>query len=181
MPKITKKKFRKLKIDSHDLNIVNILIKTALEKATREKKQKVPSEDKKSYKVIKEDFELNVNGGYGTISKEYGITPKNSYIDYGKLFSYLGTFRAKQPYENMAEHLGALNKATESGSFALADKETMDKIGRYEKYVKSPVMDMPIMALSHVPLPGFSSAEWEEIKMLMKFDSATYTLKTKTA
>ena len=80
----------------------------------------------------------------------------------------------------MAEHLGALNKSSDS-SFVLAGREAMDKIGRFEKYIKTPTADMPIMALSHVPLPGFSSAEWEEVKMLMKFDPATYTLKTKTA
>ena len=162
-------------------SIVNILIKTALEKAKIEKKEKISIVDGKNYTAVKDDFASGIGGGYGTVSGTYGTAPKSSYADYGKMFEYLGKFRSKQPYENIADNPGALNKAGESGSFALTDSSTMDKIGRFEKYLKSPVMDMPTMALSLVPLPGFSSGEWEEIKMMMKLDPVAYTLKTKTA
>lgn len=162
-------------------SIINILIKSAVERAKKEKKQKQQAEEGKSYKILKNERELIVSGGYGTISKGYGAAPHTAYVDYGKLFGYLGSFRAKQPYENMAEHLGTLNKSTERSSFILAGRDAMDKIGRYEKYIKTPAMDMPIMALSLVPIAGLSSGEWEEIKMLMKLDPVLYALKTKTA
>ena len=81
----------------------------------------------------------------------------------------------------MGNHLETLNKSTESGSFVLADRDSMDKIGRFDKYVKTPVMAIQTMALSLVPIAGLSSAEWEEIKNLMRFDSVMYTLKSKTS
>ena len=161
-------------------SIINIMIKNAAEKAKKEVKEKT-IEGGKSYTVVKDERILLFNGGYGTVSKAYGSMSNKAYVDYGKLFSYLGSFRAKQPYEDMPEHLGMLNKATESSSFVLADRESMDKIGRFDKYMKSPVMDMPVMALSLVPIAGLSSAEWEEIKNLMRFDPVMYTLKSKTA
>lgn len=160
-------------------SIINILIKTAVEKAKRDKKEKSATEEDKSYIILKDDKTLNINGGYGTISKGYGTAPHASYVDYGKLVSYLGKLKSQTPYENMAEHLGTLNKATESGSFVLADRDSMDKIGRYERYNKNPLMDMPAIALSLVPVAGLSSGEWEEIKMLMKLDPVIYNLKTR--
>ena len=160
-------------------SIINILIKSAVEKAKREKKEKTQAEDK-SYTIIK-DNKSGIHGGYGTASKDYGTSPKTSYVDYEKLFSYVGRFKSQSAYENMAEHVGSLNKATESGSFVLADKDSMDKIGRFEKYMKTPVMAIQTMALSLVPVAGLSSAEWEEVKNLIKFDSVMYTLKSKTS
>ena len=126
----------------------------------------------------KEDEKL-VNGGYGTISKTYGISPSSSYVDYAKLFSYLGKFKSNSPYENATEDANVLSKSLESGSFGFADKDSMDKIGRFDKYMRSPVMAIQTMALSLVPIAGLSSGEWEEIKMMMKLDSVMYTLKTK--
>jgi hypothetical protein len=182
VPRFKNKKLTNQKEQEQTPNssIISILIKTAVEKAKRERKVK-PVDEEKSYKILKGERDLIFNGGYGTNSKGYGATPHTTYVDYGKLFSYLGTFRAKQPYDNMAEHVASLNKTTESGSFVLADKDAMDKIGRYDKYMKNPSMDMPVMALSLVPIAGLSSGEWEEIKMFMKLDPVIYALKTKTA
>ena len=165
-------------------SITNILIKTSIENTKKTKKQAKPvswsDNEDKGYKILIGGKDKNV-GGYGTISKGYVIAPSTSYIDYGKLFSYLGKFKSQSPYENMADHLEVLNKTTESGSFVLADRDSIDKIGRFEKYMKNPAMDMPVMALSLVPIAGLSSGEWEEIKMMMKLDRITYNLKTKTA
>ena len=173
--KISQKKDDKILISS----IVDIMIKSAVDRAKTEKKAKAQVEEDKSYTSLRDDKTIE-SSGYGAMQKAYGTAPHASYVDYEKLFSYLGKFRAKQPYENMAEHTGMLNKATESSSFVLADREAIDKIGRFDKYMKSPVMDMPVMALSLVPIAGLSSAEWEEIKMMMKLDPAMYNLKTKT-
>lgn len=179
--RIRKNKAAKLKGDDKIpvSSIINILIKAAVEKAKREKKEKAAVEDK-SYKLVKEENAANI-GGYGTASKSYGTSPHASYVDYEKLFSYLGKFKSKSAYENMGNPLEALNKAAEGGSFVLADKDSMDKIGRFEKYSKPQVMDTPIIALSLVPVAGLSSGEWEEIKNLMRFDPVMYTLKSKTS
>lgn len=175
------KKIIKTKKDSNFpvSSIVNILIKAAVEKAKTEKKTKIVFDAGKTYILPNTGKEPESHGGYGTVSKSYGASPNNSYVDYEKLFSYLGKFKSQSAYENMGSRLETLNKATESGSFVLADRDAMDKIGRFDKYMKSPVMDMPIMALSLVPIAGLSSGEWEEIKNLMRFDSVMYTLKSK--
>ena len=164
----------KIGFGKHDSDIS----KNAVEKAKIERKEKAV-EDDKSYSILKDERELLFDGGYGTLSKGYGSMPRKTYVDYGKLFSYLGKFRTKNPFDDMTDHVETLNKATESSSFVLADKEAMDKIGRYEKYMKSPVMDTPVMALSLVPIAGLSSGEWEEIKMMMKLDPVIYNLKIK--
>ena len=177
--KIKRRKFVQKKEESIPISsIINILIKSAIDKAKKEKITK-QSEDK-SYRLIKQETQLVINGGYGTVSKRYGSAPHKSYVDYEKLFSYLGKFKSRNPYENIAD-LGESSKASENGSFVLADRESMDKIGRFEKYFKSPAAAMPVLALSLVPIAGLGSAEWEEIKMMMKFDPILYTLKTKTS
>lgn len=157
-------------------SLISILIKTAIENAKRELKEK-PVENGKSYKLIKEGKKLISPGGYGSVSKRYGSV-HTSYVDYGKLFSYLGSFRAKQPYEGMAEHAGVLNKSAESRSFTLVDRETMDKGKFYIRYVNSKA---PIDKTSLVPIAGMSSAEWEEFKWFMRLDTPLYLLKISTS
>ncbi len=163
--------------------IVNILIKTALDKAKREKKDKPILEDDKSYTPIKEE-KPSIFGGYGTVSRTYGTAPISSYVDYGKLFSYLGKFRAKSAYENLDGPVGFLNKSLESGSFVLADKEPIEKASRYIKYFLGGLDLNPLAGvnpLSMVPVAGMSAAEWREYKMWMQLDSVMYLLKSRIA
>lgn len=162
-------------------SIVSLLLKAAVENAKKNTKEsgKTPVVEGKIYK-LKDDLPTEP-GGYGTVSKAYGSAPKSSYVDYKKLFSYLGKFRSRSAYENMGNHVEFLNKSGESGGFILADKDSMDKIGRFDKYMRSPVTAIQTMALSLVPIAGLSSGEWEEIKNLMRFDPVIYTLKSKTA
>lgn len=161
-------------------SIVNILLKAAVEKSKSEIKEKAADDVSKTY-ILKNDGKGSaMGGGYGTIPKNYGSTPHSSYVDYAKLFSYLGKFKAQGAYEN-SNSIESLSEKTESGSFVLADKETMDKAGRFDKYIRNPNMAIQTMALSLVPIAGLSSAEWEDIKNLMKFDPVMYTLKSKTS
>ena len=179
--KIGKIKFKK-QVQSDKISVsalVNILIRNALEKVKREKEKK-PAADIRKYRLLNEDIS-GVQGGYGAVSKNYGSLIHTSYVDYEKLFSYLGNFKAKNPYENMGDSVEFLNKSVESGSFVLADKDSMDKIGRFDKYMKTPGTAIQTMALSLVPIAGLSSGEWEEIKNLMRFDPVIYTLKSKTS
>ena len=157
-------------------SIINILIKTAVEKAKKERKERAV-EDDRSYNILKDGKPIG-NGGYGAVSKGYGSAPHASYVDYGKLFSYLGKFRSQSAYENMANHLETLNKATESGSFALADRETMEKGKFYVRYTNSKI---PIDKSSLVPIAGMNSGEWEEFKWFMRLDTALYLLKISTS
>lgn len=163
-------------------SIVSILIKNAVEKTKKEKKE-MPVEEEKSYKIAKEGRELEINGGYGAVSKNYGMSPRSSYSDYGKMFSHLGTFRAKQPYEDMAEHVGAINKAMDSSSFTLVDSETLQKGGWFVKYCAHPGRFDIYSALGSLvcPIPSMNSSEWEKFKLLMMIDKPLYTLKISTS
>lgn len=162
-------------------SIIKALIEAAFEDVKNTKKTAKPTffsgEEGKSYTILKEDKDKNI-GGYGAVSKVYGIIPNTSYVDYGRLFSHLGKFRAKSAYENMAEHVEALNNAAESGSFVLADRETIDKGKFYVRYAHSKI---PIDKTSLVPIAGMNSAEWEEFKLFMRLDTAMYLLKISTA
>jgi len=160
-------------------SIVNALIKTAFEEAKNTKKSANPifsPEEDKIYTILKEDKDKNI-GGYGAVSKVYGML-HTSYVDYARLFSHLGKFRAKSSYENMAEHIEVLNNAAESASFVLADTETMEKGTDYIRYFHSKT---PIDKTSLVPLGGMNSAEWEQFKWFMRLDTAMYLLKISTA
>lgn len=162
-------------------SIIKMLIETAFEEVKNAKKAAKPiffsDEEGKSYTILKGGKDKNI-GGYGAVSKVYGITPHTSYVDYARLFSHLGKFRAKSAYENMAEHIEALNNAAESDSFVLADRETIDKGKFYVRYTNSKI---PIDKTSLVPIAGMNSAEWEEFKLFMRLDTAMYLLKISTA
>ena len=176
-------------------HLINILIKNAIDevKKNRNTKKTVVERERASvlarnslpffssgeedndYNKLKEERPLVIHGGYGTISRGYGTAPHTSYVDYGKLFSYLGKFKAQSPYENMAEHLGAFNKSTEGGSFTLADREIMDKGARHIRYFAT---GQDINVTSLAPIAVMSSAEWEQFKLWMKLDPVMYRLKT---
>lgn len=178
--KVGKQKLKSIPEEDDKLpvsSLINILVKNAVEKAKRERKEKVV-EDDKSYTVLKDERDFLFNGGYGTVSKGYGSAPHKTYVDYGKLFSYLGKFKSQSPYENMTEHLGTLNKSSESGSFTLVDRETMEKGKFYVRYINSKI---PIDKTSLVPISGMNSAEWEEFKWFMRLDTAMYLLKISTS
>lgn len=182
--KVGSGKQRRPKIDDEmpTSSIISILIRSAVERAKREKKEK-KQQDFKNYSAVKEERVPIVNGGYGTISKHYGASHGASYADYGKLFSYLGKFKAKGPYENRAEHLKALNKLEQDRGFVLIDADTLDKGARDVKYLYHPGrFDMYTALTSLVaPMGDMSSAEWEQFKLTMIIDKVMYSFKTRTA
>lgn len=178
VPKLRIRKRKVTKLKNYDKtpisSIINILIKTSVEKVKKER----AIENGKSYHILKGDKLPIANGGYGTVSKGYGSAPHTSYVDYGKLFSYLGKFRSQSAYENMGNHTETLNKSTESGSFTLIERETMEKGKTYVRYFNSKI---PIDKSSLVPIAGMNSAEWEQFKMWMRLDTAMYLLKISTS
>src|SRR3989344_1051821 len=93
VPRLKVRKNKAAKLKSEDKipisSIIDILIKAAVEKAKREKKEKSLERDK-SYDISKDDKPLIANGGYGTVSKGYGASPHASYVDYEKIFKTAG-------------------------------------------------------------------------------------------
>lgn len=157
-------------------SIVSILIKSAVENAKRDKKEKSVIGEDKSYTAIKDS--ANSLGGYGTVSKNYGGASSTSYVDYEKLFSYLGKFRAQNPYENFGDDRGAkLSDGT--GNLSWIDKNTIEKGARFVKYMKHPTIEIDTSSL--VPIAGMGSAEWEQFKLWMKLEPVMYRLKISTS
>lgn len=171
-PKAKPKKAEEMPVSS----VINILIKSAVEKARKEKKEK--AQDGKSYIILKDD-KITAVGGYGAVSKGYGASPHSSYVDYGKIFGYLGKFRAQSAFENFdGSHVERLNRIMEQGNKSyLIDKETIDSGVKNIKYfINGPLAAGP----GSVPLGGISSAEWEKFKMWMIVDYVMFSLKMST-
>lgn len=164
------------KIEIPVSSIVGILIKNAVEKAKREKKGKAVENDK-AYSVL-EDGADSVSGGYGTSSKGYGAAPKSPYVDYGKLFSYLGKFKARGAYQGSEDASEEKPLQLDDKGFFLADQKLMDQGAKYIRYFSSKT---PIDKTSLVPMAGMNSGEWEQFKLWMRLDTVMYLLKISTS
>lgn len=159
-------------------SIAEMLIKSAVEKAKTGIKEKAKPEESAIYRLLKEEKPL-LTGGYGAVSKGYVSAPAVSYVDYEKLFSHLGKFRAQSAYENIENgNSAAANSPTDNG-FRLIDSETMEKGAKYVKFFMP--ANSEIGSVSAVPVAGMSSSEWEQFKLWMKLDPVMYGLKTRLA
>lgn len=160
------------------LSIAEILIKSAVEKAKTGINGKAKFEESAIYRVLKEEMPL-ATGGYGAVSKGYTAAPGASYVDYEKLFSHLGKFRAQSAYENIENsNPAAANSLTDNG-FRLIDSEIMEKGAKYVKFFMP--ANSEIGSVSAVPVAGMNSSEWEQFKLWMKLDPVMYGLKTRLA
>lgn len=181
VPKLKARKRAKTKPKQHDKipisSIVGILMRNALEDAKKEAKEEKRTSDEKPYRVVKE--EKPEATGYGTISKSYGTAPQSSYVDYGKLFSYLGRFRSRNAYENFEAPLEQSNSFLEQSSRSLVDFETINKGARHVRYFVPAGTDFNTLSL--VPVAGMSSGEWEQFKLWTKLDPVMYRFKTSTS
>lgn len=155
-------------------SIISILIKNAVEKIKMERKEKSLAEEDKSYTILKEGRELKVNGGYGTVSKGYENTSHNSYVDYGKLFSHLGKFKAQGAYEDKNDWVSIVNDSLSEGKRQLVDSET---IGKALMHVTYATPSRNIDSSSLVPIGNMNSDEWEKFKLWMKVDPVMYRFK----
>jgi len=189
VPKLIIRKKRDVKKVTRDIAdnkiptsvIVNILIKSALEKAKKEngKMEKAAINEDKSYS---KEEKPTAHGGYGTVSKTYGMSPFGSYVDYEKFFSYLGKFKSKSAYEDINNPVGFLNKSLDTGSLILAEKETIEKGTRFLKYFLGGIDLNPLAGLnplSLVPVAGMTSSEWEQFKLRMQLDPVMNLFKSR--
>ena len=159
--------------------LINILIRNALENAKMEKSAKKQTKSSRAYRIIEED-EPQITGGYGTVSGIYGSSPPSSYVDYGKLFSYLGKFRSKGGFENFSgdNPTERINTIMEQGNkFYLVDREVIDSGVRSIKYFTSGVL---LGELSAVPMGGINSGDWEKFKLWKLVDYVMFNLKMQT-
>ena len=155
--------------------IIRILLKAVNERKKDEKKKLA---DSIQYKVIRDERPLLENAGYGTVSKSYGSLIKAAYIDYGKLFSYLGEIKSRNAFEDFdASPTQLTNRILDQGNkFYFVDREVIDTGVRTLKYF----IPGEITGEIHVVPVGVNSTDWEKFKLWMKIDPVMFNLKMKT-
>ena len=120
------------------------------------------------------------SGGYGAVSKSYGMSPHSSYVDYEKIFSYLGKFRANGAYDSFEGRDSPGNGKTFSAS-----AETRDNTVKHIKYFSAPGREFGrgegADLTSLVPIAGMNSGEWEDFKLWFQLEKVAYALKRKIA
>lgn len=158
-------------------SLTRLLINKAVEKAKETTKKEKNKEDKIIYS-IKEDEEIITNGGYGTVSKVYGAAPAVKYVNYDKLFSHLGIFKAKGMYENLGTRETDIKQTTES-SREMVSTETIEKAAKHFKYF---VTGEIINDLGYVPPVGIgiSSKDWEKYRLMSKMSIYLPIIKLKS-
>ena len=174
---IKEKKPSAIKQHVTDINSIldNVLRNIGNTQNIGEKAEKEAKSDE--VKVIEEKEESH--GGYGTSRRSaYAAGAVSSYTDYGKLFSYLGAFKANsgQNIENAAD---MMNRALNEGNkFFFLDTETIDMGVKHIKYFN---MGLKLSGdMSAVPMGGVNSKDWEMFKLWSKIDPVMYNLKLNT-
>lgn len=157
--------------------LINIFIRNSIENARKEAKEKSSAQTGKIYNIIKDNKDENI-GGYGTASKNYSSLIHAPYVDYGKLFGYLGSFKAGSAYESSGANDAQKTGSGDSG-FGLIDSSTVEKGARFVRYMKHPTIDLNMSSL--VPTMGMDSQEWEKFKLWKQLDPVMYLLKTTTS
>jgi len=149
-------------------SISSILIDSSVKEVKSKKKKKVLEQDvgEGEIREIKDGRDTVVNGGYGTVSRSYGHSPSVHYVNYDKLFSYLGSFRAKGMYEDF-NGVDADVRAENSNESTreMVSTETMDKAAKHFKYfMRGEVLG----DIGFVPPFGsnISSKEWEKYRLM---------------
>ena len=173
----SKKSQLRQKTETPTSAIIGMILKAAAERKKDEKeKKKIP--DSRQYKAIKDERPLLENSGYGTLSRSYGGSVKSSYADYGKLFSYLGSFKSKNAFEGLEGSPTQLaNTVIERGNqFYFVDREVIDSGVRTMKYLTSGASNGE---LAVVPV-GMNSSDWEKFKLWQKIDPVMFNLKMNT-
>lgn len=142
-------------------SLTRLLINKAVEKTKKTTKKDKSKEDQIIYST-KEERQIIINGGYGTVSKVYGAAPVVKYVNYDKLFSHLGLFKAKGMYEDIES---SANTGQGESTREMVSTETADKAAKHFKYfVRGDVMG----DVGYVPPTGanINSKEWEKYRMM---------------
>src|SRR3989344_3106077 len=138
----------------------NIMKNAATARAKAEKDAK---DEEPQIRIVEEHHDESL-GGYGTSRRgAYSSGISASYADYGKLFSYLGSFRAQGAFEDL-NSTERINKLLDEGNkFFFLDKEVIDLGMRQIKYFM--LSEKISGQISAVPVGGINSKDWEMFKL----------------
>ncbi len=178
----TKKDYISAKNSLFVSSVIKLMVNSAVKNLKKEnKKSKQKKDVSKEYKILDDERDINVNGGYGTVSKHYGMSPKVKYVNYDKIFSHLGNFRSKGMYENFDNgDLEIAAKNVTESSREMISKETMEKAAKHFKYF---VMGDNLSDVGFIPPfgSGINSKDWEKYRLMTKMSIYQPLIKLKWA
>ena len=163
----TRKQKRRADRHSFQSSISNITISSSIKKAKQNKAEASKIEESFWNDIdekTKDEREIIENGGYGTISRDYGISPVVRYADYTKIWGHLGRFRAYGAYE-IAENGNNVSMENEESTRQMVSKETMERAAKHFKYfVRGEILG----DIGFVPSFGLNidSGEWEKYRLM---------------
>ncbi|MBI2661796.1 hypothetical protein HYX09_06050 [Candidatus Woesearchaeota archaeon] len=157
-------------------SILGNIMKSAA--TARAKAEKDAKDEDPRISIVEEHHDESL-GGYGTSRRgAYNSGISASYSDYGRLFSYLGSFRAKGAFEE----LGAVERTNrmldEGNRFFFLDSEVIDTGMKQLKYMSS--FQKLTGEINAVPMGGINSKDWEMLKLWKQIDPVMYSLKMST-
>lgn len=163
-------------------SVIKLMIDSTVKNLKKEnKKSKQKKDISKEYKILDDKKDIIVNGGYGTISSHYGMSPKVKYVNYDKIFSYLGNFRSNGMYENFDNgNLEMVAKNVTESSREMVSKETMEKAAKHFKYF---MVGDNLSVVGFVPPfgSGINSKDWEKYRLMTMMSIYQPLLKLKWA
>ena len=146
-------------------SITRLTINSSIEKLSNKGKKSKQERIDKEYKIIKDESDVIVNGGYGTVSGHYGMAPQAKYVNYNSIFSHLGNFKSKSMYEGLNEQFEAIAKNGAESTREMVSSETIEKIAKHFKYfVRGEILG----DIGFVPPTGLGvdSKEWEKYRLM---------------
>ncbi len=145
-------------------SISSIIISPEIRKIKNKSEKKPRAENLEETTEESEDKpEIAANGGYGTVSRHYGMSPVDSYVKYDQVWKHIGTFRSQSMYENLME--GFFSQSENKSSGILVDNKVIEKAERHFKYFISGEV---IGDVGYVPPVGVNidSKDWEKYRMM---------------
>lgn len=157
-------------------SILSSILRNSNKEEIEKNKAKSDTKTEQEAKPIEENEESP--GGYGTSRRgSYGVALSSGYANYEKLYSHMGSFKAKGAYDDLSPAQMANKALDESGKFFFLDREVIDTGMRQLKYNMAHKISGDISA---VPMGGINSKDWEMFKLWSKIDPVMYQLKMNT-
>lgn len=178
-----KKKRKKKKRNNHssDFSINSISINASIKeiKETKNEKNEENLEEECNEDSLVDKEKTAVNGGYGTVSKQYGISPIVKYINYDKIWGHLGNFRTYSMYRD-TDYANSIAMQNGESTREMVSTETIEKAARHFKYF---VLGDVMGDIGFVPPFGIniSSKEWEKYRLMTQMSIYQPLLKLKSA
>lgn len=148
-------------INNPAFSISAILINSAI---NEKKELKEEDLEETTEEEPKDKNKLIVNGGYGTINKNYGMSSVVKYTHYDKIWGHLGKFKTNNMYgDSESPNKIAMNNGESSRE--MVSMETIDKAAKHSKYFQS---GDSMGDVGFVPPVGanISSKDWEKYRLM---------------